>query len=432
MGRIGRFLDDTVSESQAGFRSGRGTMDNIFVLRQLLQRRHEFGKDTAIAYLDFSAAFDSVDRESLWQILTACGIPPFYVNMIKKMYAESVSIVRAHGETGQPFKVSTGVRQGDVGSPILFIHAVDWVIRHATNSQDGVVVGENFKVRSLEYADDVALVADSIEQLQDLIDRFGLRSKMLGLSLNEKKCKFTSSFDPATLPTVNGVPLEKVKQFCYLGSTIEESGDPSSEVRIRIGKATSVFRSLRWCLWRRRQIPIGIKLRLFDSMVMSIPYYGLELLSLNVVYTQQIAAFEQYCLRAILGVGWRQHVTNEEVLQRCGRKGSMAMRLLQHRCRWLGHIGRMSQSRFQFQSFFSEPPSHWHRRPGDNEPRGKPASNLTPRRQQGGYMRMHGLPWKDTILNLTQDRQVWKEFTSKCCHHRNAAQALNTGRRVQI
>lgn len=419
--RIGKLLDEKVSESQSGFRGGRGTTDNIFVLRQLLQRRHEFQKDTMIAYLDFSAAFDSVDRKSLWMVLTACGIPPFFVNMIKRMYEDSLCIVRAYGEKGQPFGVSTGVRQGDVMSPLLFIHAVDWIITHAGTDSDGVVMGEDFVVKSTEYADDVALIAETAGKLQHHIDRFDTRGKMLGLVLNANKCKYTSTFDPGIQIAVNGAPIERVQKFNYLGSFIEESGNPTAEVKSRIGKASAVFKSLRKCLWSRRQISLVVKRRLFDSLVMPVLLYGLELLSLNVAATSQIASFEMHCLRAILGVGWQQHITNEEVLQRFDRREHLPVRLLRLRMRWLGHLTRMKPERFARRAFFSKIPSGWRRRPGGQRLTWDRCVRADTGAEARVYLRLHGLPWEETIISLTQDRLEWGNFVTMCAKRRSAA-----------
>lgn len=59
-------------ESQAGFRKGRSTMDNIYVLSHVIQRDKEKEKEKEEVYalfVDLKAAFDNVDRSKLWNIL---------------------------------------------------------------------------------------------------------------------------------------------------------------------------------------------------------------------------------------------------------------------------------------------------------------------------------------------------------------------------
>ena len=61
---------------QSGFTPGRSTLDLIVALRLLAERRHEYRQQLYAAYIDLTAAFDSLDRNSLWNILKTIGIPP--------------------------------------------------------------------------------------------------------------------------------------------------------------------------------------------------------------------------------------------------------------------------------------------------------------------------------------------------------------------
>jgi len=69
---IGRYL----REEQAGFSNSRSCNEQIFTLRNILEQCNEFQKSLAINFIDFKKAFDSVHRESIWEILRLYGIPP--------------------------------------------------------------------------------------------------------------------------------------------------------------------------------------------------------------------------------------------------------------------------------------------------------------------------------------------------------------------
>ncbi|KER29169.1 hypothetical protein T265_04173 [Opisthorchis viverrini] len=60
---------------QAGFRPGRGCIDQIFTLRQVLEQRHTYKRPTILVFLDFRGAFDSVDRSVLLETLAHQGMP---------------------------------------------------------------------------------------------------------------------------------------------------------------------------------------------------------------------------------------------------------------------------------------------------------------------------------------------------------------------
>ena len=119
--RILQNLEETTDEQQAGFRPGRGCADQIFSLRRIQERRLKHGKPLAIVFVDFSAAFDSIHRPSLWKALKINGIPEKIVNILQNIYFNANSRIRVKGELSPGFSVNTGVRQGCVISPKLFV-----------------------------------------------------------------------------------------------------------------------------------------------------------------------------------------------------------------------------------------------------------------------------------------------------------------------
>ena len=72
-------------ESQSGYRNGRSTIDGIFTLRQLMEKTREQRRGLYIAFVDFTRAFDTVNRELLFIILSKLGCPPKFVRIIKKV-----------------------------------------------------------------------------------------------------------------------------------------------------------------------------------------------------------------------------------------------------------------------------------------------------------------------------------------------------------
>lgn len=81
-------------ESQGGFRKGRGTIDNIFILNHIIQReeRNKEKKVYAI-FMNFKAAFDNVNRRRLWEILGEKGIKKELIRRLEKIES-TVMIVR--------------------------------------------------------------------------------------------------------------------------------------------------------------------------------------------------------------------------------------------------------------------------------------------------------------------------------------------------
>lgn len=73
--------ESILPESQCGFRKSRSTVDMIFTARQLQEKCREQHQDLFMAFVDFSKAFDTVQRELLWEVLIRFGCPKKFVNI---------------------------------------------------------------------------------------------------------------------------------------------------------------------------------------------------------------------------------------------------------------------------------------------------------------------------------------------------------------
>jgi hypothetical protein len=408
--RLSAHLDSLTPDTQAGFRAGRSTMDNIFILRQVLERRREYNLDTIVAFLDYSAAFDSVDQASLWSMLKASGIPIFFINMIRGMYEDSVCRVRVYGELSEPFKIRSGVRQGDILSPLLFLRAVEWVTSHACRASDGVTAGENLLVSHLEYADDLALLEENAQRLQLAVDRIKDCSAGIGLLLNVAKCKNISSAGNQAPVTIDNVPVETVKQFNYLGSTIDPSGDIDTEIAARLGKASGAFKAISKATFSRRQLSTRVKLRLFNALIMPILLYGLETVALTVGNLRKLEAFENFRLRTILRIDWRDNITNRRVYQMAGKTGSLRETIRLRRLKWLGHISRRGEGNLVHSCFFSNIPPNWRRRPGGQKLSWRRVVETDVEEKMRIYSRMPGFNWNEMVKEQAASRSQWKAF----------------------
>ena len=97
----------------------------------------------AAAYVDLKKAFDSVHRETLWDLLCLRGIPAArIIGQLTGLYSGTVSAVKCGGGVSSFSPVNTGVRQGCVLAPSLFNTCMDWVLgRVVEQSHCGASVG---------------------------------------------------------------------------------------------------------------------------------------------------------------------------------------------------------------------------------------------------------------------------------------------------
>jgi len=125
--RIRDGVDSKLRDEQAGFRRGRSTTEQIFVLRNIIEQVVEWQATLYVTFVDFEKAFDSVHRESLWKIMASYGIPKKIVKMVNILYEDSECTVLDEGKQPGWFKVKTGVKQGDVMPGFIFLMVVDWI-----------------------------------------------------------------------------------------------------------------------------------------------------------------------------------------------------------------------------------------------------------------------------------------------------------------
>ena len=99
--RIRDGVNSKLRDEQAGFRSGRGTVEHIFILRNIIEQVVEWQATLYITFVDFEKAFDSVHRESLWQIMESYGIPCKIIHMVQMLYEDSECAVLDEGEEAE-------------------------------------------------------------------------------------------------------------------------------------------------------------------------------------------------------------------------------------------------------------------------------------------------------------------------------------------
>ncbi|CAI9717500.1 Hypothetical predicted protein [Octopus vulgaris] len=101
--------NDVLSESQCGFRSGRGIMDIIFTARHIQKKCYEQNMDVVQVFVDLTKAFDTVNRALLWKILGKLGCPDHFVTIIKSFHDGMEAWVNVGSGMAGPITVKNGI-----------------------------------------------------------------------------------------------------------------------------------------------------------------------------------------------------------------------------------------------------------------------------------------------------------------------------------
>ena len=157
-------------------------------------------------------------------------------------------------------------------------------------------------INNLRYADDTTLMAESEEELKNLLMNRKEESRKAGLKLNIQKTKIMES-SSITSWQIDGETMETVTDFIFLGSKITAGGDCSQEIKRRLLLGRKVMTNLDSIL-KNRDITLPIKVHLVKAMVFPVVMYGYESWTVKKAEHRRIDAFVLWCWRRLLRVPW--------------------------------------------------------------------------------------------------------------------------------
>ena len=106
--QLQQYMSQELPDIQAGFRKGRGTIDQIVNIHWIMEKAREFQKKIYFRVIDYAEAFDCVDHNKLWKILKEIRIPDYLICVLRNLYAGQEATVRTGHGTVDWFKIGNG------------------------------------------------------------------------------------------------------------------------------------------------------------------------------------------------------------------------------------------------------------------------------------------------------------------------------------
>ena len=210
-------MNRELPDVQAGFRKGRGTRGQIANICWITEKAREFKKNIYFCFIDYAKAFDCVDHNKLWKILKEMGIPDHLTCLLRNLYAGQEAIIRTGHGTTDWFQIGKRVHQGCILSPCLFNLYAVYIMRNSglDEAQAGIKIARR-NINNLRYAYDTTLMAESEQELKNLLMKVKEESEKVGLKLNIQKTKIMAS-GPITSWEIAGERVETVSDFYFFG-----------------------------------------------------------------------------------------------------------------------------------------------------------------------------------------------------------------------
>ena len=297
--------NEILADEQNGFRKGRSTIDHISSITNIIETRKLKHKQTFAAFIDFRKAYDSINRPLLWTKLEDLGIGGNILTVIKSIYNDVQYCVRLNGIDTNWFRVTNGLKQSFMLSPLLFNMFINNLVETIKGLGIGVDIGQE-KVSILMYADDLVLLAENENDLQLLLNVLSDWCRSNRINVNETKSNVVHFCTPS-IPMTNFAfsccdkEIQLAAQYNYLGLLLTEFLDLGA---MASAVAKSASRALGLVIYKCKLnggLPFKCFTKLYESLVWPIIEYGSSIW--GATKRSCIEAVQNRVCRYYLGVG---------------------------------------------------------------------------------------------------------------------------------
>jgi hypothetical protein len=350
--RLQPLMENFLHPYQAGFRRGRSTTDQIFAIRQIIQKSYEMNQETEHLFIDFRQAYDTIDREGLWEIMAEFGFPYKLIRLLKATLTGVRSCVKIEGRLSGYFESEVGLRQGDGLSTMLFNIALEGIVRRSKVEVSGSIFTKSVQI--LGFADDLDIVGSNLRAVQDAYSKLEKEANRIGLFVNVDKTKLLmvcpsprSKEMAGSHLVINGKKFEVVHEFPYLGALVDDKFNTGREIKRRIVTAQRAVFGLNHLL-RAKSISRKTKFALYKTLIRPVAIYGSESWNTTKEEEEQLGIFERRVLRTIIGPvrlsdGCYRSRENRELYQ-VFQEPDISSMVRIRRLAWAGHVVRREEN----------------------------------------------------------------------------------------
>ena len=325
-----------ICEQQYGFMPRKSTTDAMFALRLLIEKYIEGQKELHCVFVDLEKAYDRVPRQEVWYCLRKSRVPEEYIRVVQDMYEGSRTAVRSTVGMTEEFRVRVGLHQGSALSPFLLTIVMDRLTDDIRQPSPW----------SMMFADDIVLCSESKEQVEASLEKWRYALERRGMKISRSKTMYMHVNKRRNSGSIclQGIEIEKVEEFRYLGSTIQSSGGCNREVKRRVQAGWNGWRKTTGVLCDKRVEP-RLKGKVYKTVVRPAMMYGLETVALTKKQEAELEVAEMRMLRFSLGVTKIDKIENR-LIRGTAHVRRLGDKLRESRLRWFGHVMRRKEEKY--------------------------------------------------------------------------------------
>ena len=283
----------------------------IFTLRQLEENPCGTTKVSLYClHVDFSKAFNTVNRWTLWKVLRAYGCPESFINMIRQFHDGMTGRVSIGGDISDAFPINHGVKQGCILAPILFTLYLGAVLETmSANLASGIYIWTCIRWESIQ----LGMLEGGNQNQYIVCQRAALcrwhgfschwlqwhsrNCESISLSCNhvwsenqqqkKKKTELIYQSHPTnslqlrnTNVLINGEALRCTDSFTYLGSAETNTNSSDLKIERHVQSASNAFGALQKCLWSHHNVKLCTKIKVYNTAILPVLLYSMETMTL--------------------------------------------------------------------------------------------------------------------------------------------------------
>ena len=193
------------------------------------------------------------------------------------------------------------------------------------------------------FADDIVIYEETREEVEQRLEcwRYALERRGMKVSRSKTEYLCINGGNDKKIVKMEDTKVPQIKEFKYLGSTVQESGSCEREIKRRV--------QARWNEWKKvsgvicdRRLSARVKGKVYSLVVRPAMMYGLETVAITKKQVEEMEVAEMKMLRFAMGVT-RKDMKRNEYIKSTVKVERLGIKMREGRMRWYGHVMRRDQ-----------------------------------------------------------------------------------------
>ncbi|CAL4081846.1 unnamed protein product [Meganyctiphanes norvegica] len=295
--------NDLVKFNQTGFTKGGRLEYNHFLLQYLVKDNIENKgnkKPLIMTAIDFTKAFDSINRENMMKCLIEYKIHPYIIDTFAKIYQGDHTYIEFKDKKIK-IDITNGIRQGCIASSVLF-KLITYVIIEKLEKEGISYKIDNININSIFFADDSILVADSVQSAERNLRILIETSEKFGLHINKEKSNvivYRNAKEKREIKEIAGIKV--TNNITYLGLEMNNTINMFRNQKINTSEKARKLANITYSVISRSCNKILIGKTFWKCVVVPSLLHGIEVINYTNTEINKLQIIENSVYRKILG-----------------------------------------------------------------------------------------------------------------------------------